>query len=976
MDRVAFQAAPRIPVATYRLQFNRMFPFTVAAEIVPYLHRLGVTDCYASSILKAMPGSLHGYDVVDPTVLNPELGTEEDFRSFVGALQAHEMGQILDVVSNHMGIAQSANRWWQDVLENGPSSRYAEVFDIDWTPLKRELEGKVLLPILGNLYGTVLENQDIRLACEDGRFLIHYYDHTLPVAPKASVMILTHELDALIERAGEDSPYLQELQSIVTALRHLPGRTDLDPPLIRERYREKEIIRQRLAALMRDSPTIAEFVEANILRFNGTPGDPTSFDLLDGLLNEQAYRLAYWRVASEEINYRRFFDINELAAIRMEEEAVLSESHGLIFRLVKEGSVTGLRIDHVDGLYDPARYLGRLQAWARTELPAQADDAQAGARPLYIVVEKILSREEPLPDDWPTYGTTGYDFLNLVNGLFVNRAHERAMDNVYARFIHGRPSFEDLMYESKLAIMSASMSSEINVLGHRLNLLSERDRRSRDFTLNSLTHAIREIIACFPIYRTYVTEDPSAPVSDRDRAYIRLAVAKAKRRNPTVSGLVFDFVRSLLLKEWDDRTERHRREQLQFAMKFQQTTSPVTAKGVEDTAFYLYNRLVSLNEVGGDPRQFGLSVAEFHARMRERQASWPWSLSATSTHDTKRSEDVRARINVLSEVPREWSGLVNRWSRLNRKYKTDVEGQMAPDRNEEYLLYQTLIGAWPWGPLDDEQYGQFCDRIQAYMTKAVKESKMHTSWINPNEPYEAAVQRFIAAILNRQAANPFLASFLPFQSRVAQFGIWNSLAQVLLKITTPGIPDWYQGTELWDLSLVDPDNRRPVDFSRRAAILHDLARRVEDGMDRRGLVRELIKSREDGRIKFYLTMTALTYRRAHADTFLRGEYLPAETVGGKADYLCAYVRQHRSDQVVVIVPRLITGLVADATEVPVGSPVWMDTAVRFPSDAQAAHYRNVLTGDSVTSKNEAGRQVIPAADALSDCPVALLERIG
>lgn len=975
MDRLALQAAPRIPVATYRLQFNRWFPFTAAADVVPYLHRLGVTDCYSSSLLKAAPGSPHGYDVVDPAVLNPELGTEEEFRSFVGALRTHGMGQMLDVVSNHMGIARSANRWWQDVLENGPSSRYAEAFDIDWTPLKRELEGKVLLPILGNLYGTVLENQEIRVACDDGRFVVDYYDHRLPVAPKSSVMILSHRLDAFIGRAGDDSPHAQELQSIITALRHLPGRTDLDPPLVKERYREKEIIRQRLAALLRDSPAVAQFVDDNIRRFNGVPGDPASFDLLDGLLNEQAYRLAYWRVASEEINYRRFFDVNELAAIRMEEESVLEESHGLIFRLVKDGAVTGLRIDHVDGLYDPCRYLARLQSWARTELPEDAGHEPFQSRPLYLVVEKILGREEPLPGDWPVFGTTGYDFLNLVNGLFVDRAQERAMDNVYARFLHHRPSFDDAMYDSKLAIMSASMSSEINVLGHRLNVLSERDRRSRDFTLNSLTHAIREIIACFPIYRTYVTEDPSEPVSERDRAYIRLAVAKAKRRNPTVSGVVFDFVRSLLLKEWDPRSEGHRRDQLRFAMKFQQTTGPVTAKGVEDTAFYLYNRLISLNEVGGDPRQFGVSVEEFHARMRERQASWPWSLSTTSTHDTKRGEDVRARVNVLSELPREWSAHVTRWSRLNRKYKSDVEGRTAPDRNEEYLLYQTLVGAWPWGPPDDAQYGEFCDRIQAYMLKAIKESKVHTGWINPNEPYEAAVHRFVAAVLNRNPANQFLADFLPFQARVAQYGVWNSLAQVLLKITAPGVPDLYQGTEWWDLSLVDPDNRRPVDFAARAAMVDDLARRIETDGDRGRLVRELIRTRHDGRIKLYLTMTALRFRRAQADTFLHGAYVAAEAVGAKAGHLCAYLRRHRNTQVVVMVPRLIAGLVTDAADVPVGSPVWADTAVRFPSDVQAAHYRNVLTGDTVTSKNEGGRQIIPASDALTDCPVALLERI-
>lgn len=966
-------ATPRIPVATYRVQLNCSFPFAAAREVVPYLHDLGITDWYASSVLTAMPGSAHGYDVVDPTKLNPELGTEEDFQQFVGTLRAHGMGQILDVVSNHMGIAQSANRWWQDVLENGPSSRYADVFDIDWTPLKRELEGKVLLPILGDLYGTVLENREIRLTYGDGRFVIRYYDHALPVAPKPSAMILTHGLDALMARVSEESPQLQELQSIVTALRHLPSRTDVAPESVRERYREKEIIRQRLAALVRDSPTVAEFVEGNVRRFNGTPGDPASFDLLDALLNEQAYRLAYWRVASEEINYRRFFDINELAAIRMEQDTVLLESHRLIFRLVEQGAVTGLRIDHVDGLYDPGRYLHRLQAMARNDAEPVAGEPAAGG-PLFVVVEKILGAEEPLPADWRAYGTTGYDFLNLVNGLFVDGKHERAMDQVYERFLHDRPSFDELMYDSKKLIMTASMSSEINVLGHRLNILSERDRRSRDFTLNSLTHAIREIIACFPVYRTYVTDGPE-PVSDRDQAYIRLAVARAKRRNPAVSGVVFDFVRSLLLKEWDDRTHEHRREQLEFVMKFQQTTSPVTAKGVEDTAFYRYNRLVALNEVGGDPRRFGLSVGDFHARMQARRRSWPWSLSATSTHDTKRSEDVRARINVLSELPLEWRSLVTRWSRLNRAYKRDVDGQPAPDRNDEYLFYQTLVGAWPFGTMEDDEYRAFGERMQAYMTKAAREAKVHTSWVNPNEAYETAVHRFVGAVLDRGPGNGFPAAWLPFQARVAQYGIWNSLAQLLLKITAPGVPDWYQGTELWDFSLVDPDNRRPVDFTARAAILRTLTQRLNAEDDRRNLVRELIDTRQDGRIKLYVTVAGLQYRRAHADTFLHGEYLPAETAGGKAEHLCAFVRRRGRAAVVVAVPRLVAGLVREADTVPVGSPVWDDTVVRLPLPSPAG-YRNVLTGDTMTSKEEAGRQVLRVADVFGDCPVALLERIG
>lgn len=956
---------PSVPVSTYRLQLNRGFPFKAAAAIVPYLSALGITDCYPSPYLKATPGSEHGYDVVDPTVLNPELGTEDEYREFIRALHTHQMGHILDVVPNHMGIGRSANAWWLDVLENGPSSRFAHLFDIDWQPVKRELENKVLLPILGDLYGTVLENQEIVLLYEDGRFFIKYYDHRLPVGPKSSAMVLTHRLDELIAEAGASAPHVQELQSIVTALRNLPADTETDPERVEERNRERDIIRQRLATLVRDGATIAGFLEDNVRIFNGTKGDPHSFDLLDALLNKQVYRLADWRVAAEEINYRRFFDINELAAVRMEDDAVLQASHVLVFRLVKEGAVTGLRIDHVDGLSDPGRYLREWQTWAQREL----------GRPLFLVVEKILGKDEPLPETWPVSGTTGYEFLNLLNGLFVQTTHERAMNETYVLFIRRRISFEDLVYQSKKLIMQVSMASEINVLGHRLNQLSERDRRSRDFTLNNLTNAIREIIACFPVYRTYVAEDPD-PLLDRDRVYIRLAVARAKRRNPALSWRGFDFIRSLLLKEWDERTSQDRREQLGFVMRFQQMTSPVTAKGIEDTACYLYNRLVSLNEVGGNPESFGVTVTAFHKHLRERQARWPYSLSATSTHDIKRSEDVRARINVLSEMPREWRTSVNRWAKLARKCKVDVEGQLAPDRNEEYLLYQTLVGMWPLTPLDDGQYRTFCDRVQGYMTKALREGKAHTSWVNPDQAYEDAVRQFVHGILDRAGPNAFLDEFLPFQRRVAQWGMWNSLSQLVLKISAPGIPDFYQGSELWDFHVVDPDNRRPVDYEMRASMLNELQRKLgEYGSDLRPLVRTLLAERIDGRIKLYTTMRALHFRRDNRSLFHQGEYIPLEAYGAKQEHCCAFARLQLEQAVVAVVPRLMSSLTGDARTSPVGWEVWGDTYVAVPSWRPDSSYRNLFTGERLSSQTVEGRQMLPMADVLGEFPVALLERL-
>lgn len=966
-------AAPaRMPVATYRVQFNRSFTFQDARKIVPYLHALGITDCYASSYLKATPGSLHGYDIADPRTLNPEIGTERDYHEFAHTLREHRMGQILDVVPNHMGISQSCNTWWLDVLENGPSSRYAPFFDIDWHPIKAELNNKILLPILGDLYGAVLENQEIVLFYEHGAFFIRYYEYRLPVSIKSTIRVLSHRLDALIQDAGGDHADVLELQSIMTALNHLPPREEHDPARLEERHREKDIVKKRLSRLVQDSSTIAAFLDENIRQFNGTKEDPHSFDLLDGLLNEQVYRLAYWRVAAEEINYRRFFDINELAAIRMENPGVFNEVHQLIFRLLKEGSVTGLRIDHVDGLYDPEEYLRRLQAWAATELPR----AQNTIHPLYVVVEKILGKGETLSESWPVHGTTGYDFLNLLNGLFVDPDHEHAFTDVYAKFIRQRLLFEDLAYEKKKLIMSVSMASEINTLGHYLNRFSERDRRSRDFTLNSLIHAIREIIACFPVYRTYVGSD-SDYVTERDRAFLRLAVMKAKRRNPATNSLVFDFILNILLNRAEDRLRLDREERLGFVMKFQQTTSPVTAKGIEDTALYIYNRLLSLNEVGGEPERFGLPVATFHERMLTRQAKWRGALSATATHDTKRGEDVRARLNVLSEMPGAWKVHLARWSRLNKRYKIDLEGHSVPDRNEEYLLYQTLVGAWPLEPMDDAQYRTFGERIQRYMDKALREAKVHTSWLNPNQPYDVAVHKFIEAILDRTRPNPFLDDLRVFHQKVAAYGVFNSLSQLLCKIAAPGVPDFYQGTELWDFSLVDPDNRRFVDYNHRGRLLEDVEHTIAQAEDRRTAVRDLVTSPADGRIKLYVMMTALRYRRDHAALFLDGDYVPLEAGGVAHKHVCAFARRLDRQTVLAAVPRLVAGLSTDPSVFARDAEAWRDTWIGLPDGTgPSSRYRNLFTEETIVPKAHEGRSVLPLAELLSHCPVAFVEIIS
>ncbi|MGE5193234.1 MAG: malto-oligosyltrehalose synthase, partial [Deltaproteobacteria bacterium] len=896
LDAIADRLARRrLPEATYRLQFNRSFTFRDARAMVPYFAALGVSDCYSSPYIKARPGSMHGYDIVDHNSLNPEIGTAEELEEFVRDLHFHGINQILDVVPNHMGVASDENAWWLDVLENGPGSPYAAFFDIEWMPLKPDLANKVLLPILGDQYGKVLEDQQLVLTFEEGAFFVRYHERRFPIATRSSVLVLRHRLDELEKRLVADDPHMQEYQSILFSIGHLPSRNEISTEKVNEGRREKDVIRRRLAELCKAAPAVRDFIAENVRIFNGTRGDAASFDLLDLLLLDQAYRLAYWRVAADEINFRRFFDVNELAAICMERPEVFEATHGLILRLVAEGQVDGLRIDHPDGLYDPTTYLRRLQEARFLQLcRAAADEMQGPAaavepggrwesleaqlrdrfqelsrtdphsilvKPMYVVVEKILEPGEHLPEEWAVYGTTGYDFLNSLNGLFVDRTNVRAFDRVYSRFIHQPLDFQELVYACKKLIMQASMSSEVSVLGHQLDRISECNRWSRDFTLSSLTEAITEIIACFPVYRTYLN---GKGVQERDRRYVELAVARARRRNPATSRSIFDFVRDILLLRFPDNAdEAARSAQRRFVGKFQQVTGPVMAKAVEDTAFYIYNRLVSLNEVGSDPEHFGTTPATFHQQNLDRQAHWPEALLATATHDTKRGEDVRARINVLSEIPQQWKTRLSQWSRTNKRFKRDVDGMPAPGRNDEYLLYQTLLGTWPFEPRDAGR-DAYVERIQQYMLKATREAKMNTSWISPNEAYETATRDFVAAILSESPRAHFLADFEPFARQIADLGIWNSLAQTVLKLTSPGVPDFYQGTELFDFSLVDPDNRRPVDFARRREMLPALEQRIDAAADGgAGLAAELLAARTDGRIKLYLILKLLDYRREH-----------------------------------------------------------------------------------------------------------------
>ena len=936
-------AVARIPLSTYRLQFHKGFTFADARAVADYLHDLGISDCYASSYLKAVPGSPHGYDVADPTRLNPEIGTDEEYRAWIDALHAFGMGHVMDLVPNHMGIAKSANRWWLDVLENGPSSRFARFFDIEWRPVKDELADRILIPILGDQYGAALERQELLLAYHEGAFCVRYHDRTLPIAPDTYAAVFDGTIDLwLDEHRGPDA---DELQSILTASRNLPARSDRDPEAMVIRAREKESVKRRLASLADASRDVAGLIADSVRLLNGIKAQPRSFDPLDRLLNMQSYRLAHWRVASEEINYRRFFDVNELAALRMEDADVFDEVHRFTFELVEQGAVTGLRIDHVDGLFAPGDYLRRLQEHC------------GGGAPFFIVVEKILGAGEQLASDWPVHGTTGYEFGATVNNLFVDRRHERAFDDLYRRLMRERRlSFTDLAYRCKKQVLHETMSGDINSLGHQLNRFSERNRHFRDFTLYGLISTLKEVIASFPVYRTYITA--TEPVSDHDRRYIAEAVRSARLRAPTVSGLMFDFVEALLLKLTTVTTPDECEERARFIGKLQQITSPVAAKGSEDTALYIYNRLVSLNEVGSDPMQFGLEPAAVHDWMIARQRRSPAAFSATSTHDTKRGEDVRARLNVLSEIPAAWKAAHARWRSVNRRFKTEIRGQAAPDANEEYLIYQTLVGAWPFECGVDAE-SAFRERMVAYMMKALREAKVHTSWLSPVEAYEVAVERFVRAILDRRRSNLFLQSFEPFQARVAQLGIYNSLAQLLIKITAPGVPDFYQGTELWDLNLVDPDNRRPVDYVARRHALAGLTD-VEPSA--------LLAERHDGRVKMFVAARALTTRAERREVYEQGEYVPIRTAGERSQCLFAFARGG-AQPVITCVPRLIATLIPDGGAPPLGPDVWGDTRIEV-ADARA--FRDAFTGALIEPVEIDGTYTMAAAAIFERFPVTLL----
>ncbi len=924
----------RIPVATYRLQLHKGFGFRAVKEIVPYLSDLGISDVYASPIFKARKGSLHGYDVVSPGALNPELGEGADFEDLVTALKKRDMGWLQDIVPNHMAF-DAGNDMLGDVLENGSRSPYFEYFDVWWNHPYTSMKGRLLAPFLGKFYGEALEEGEIRILYDQKGFRVGYYGLAFPLKIESYTHVLTHRLESLKKTLGRNHPEFIKLLGVLYVLKTLSSPEGED-----EGYEQISFIKNTLWEIYTHCEEIHAFIDENLKIFNGEKDPGERVRRLGALLSEQLFRLSFWKVATEEINYRRFFSINALISLRVEKEEVFRRVHAFLFKLVREEKITGVRVDHIDGLYDPHGYLERLKKEGRG---------------IYSIVEKILGLEEQLPTEWPVQGTTGYDFLNQVNGVFCKKENERAFTKGYSAFTGLREEFDELVREKKALILERHMTGDIDNLALLLKDISSKDRYGSDITLYGLKRALTEVMVSFSVYRTYVR---GKEVGEEDRSCIRLAVDKARQKNPGLSHEL-DFVeRFLLLQFPGDLPEEEKSRRLAFVMRFQQFTGPLMAKGIEDTALYVYNRLLSLNEVGGNPERFGLSLEAFHAYNLNRLKHWPHTLIATSTHDTKRGEDVRSRINALSEIPDQWEKQIREWSRINRKRKRRVKGLDVPERNDEYFLYQTLVGAWPF---EEREFPEFVKRIRDYVIKAVREAKVHTAWLKPDEDYEDAYLSFLNNIL--EPGNPFLKAFLPFQSKVAHCAVYTGLSQTLIKITSPGVPDFYQGCELWDLNLVDPDNRRSVDYEKRKAFLEDIKGKAEK--DTGQLIGELLSTKEDGRIKLYLIHEALKVRRENKILFQEGEYVPLDTAGQFKEHVVAFARCKEGKWAVAVAPRFFFGLAGEGNH-PLGLDTWKDTELLFPAEAPEK-WRNALTGEELGG---AGRLAV--AEILGEFPVALL----
>ena len=938
--------------STYRLQLNPRFGFARATAIVPYLAELGITDVYVSPIMTATEGSTHGYDVIDHEKVNPELGGEEGLAHFSDALRARKMGLVVDWVPNHMGIQGGQNLAWDDVLESGPSSVHAEAFDIDWHPPKAALADRVLLPILQESYGDALEKGHLRVVWSEQRFRLVYGTRKLPLGPRTLRPLLEN---VLRKSALPDSdPSAQELGSILFSLRGMPAASDLEPEDRRERAREKEVVKRRLAALVQASPEIREAIDVALVELNGRPDDPRSFDALDDLLQRQSYRLAWWRVAAEEINYRRFFDVNDLAALRMEHEPIFDRAHAALSRLYKEGRFEALRLDHTDGLFDPSAYFEALQR-AFTPLGADVlrENPDDRARPLPILVEKILGRGESMPTSWAVDGTTGYELAVAVGGLWVDPGAEETFTSLYRRFTGDQKTFAEHVLESKKHVLAFSLSSELNMLARTLEGIAGRNRRWRDFTLITLTRALRETMAAFGVYRTYLR--PSGRPTAEDERHVDEAIAIAEKRAPTISAEVFRFLRAVLLGRVDvPEDERYAIER--FALRVQQATAPVMAKAVEDTAYYRYVRLVSLNEVGGSPEVFGRSIDEFHEQSMLRARGWPLSMTTLSTHDTKRGEDAAARISALTELPDMFGRSISRLRERTRDLRVTVDGKRAPSPTLEYLFWQAMVGAIPFGWDGTAYEPDLVERMTGYLMKAAKEAKQETHWTNPNKAFDDTIAPFVKGALEDPTVRVILRELT---AAVDPIAVQSALAQTVLKLTAPGIPDTYQGSELWNQALVDPDNRREVDFDLRRSALADLKARLRDETDRRTLVAELLANAPNGRVKLYTAHVLLELRRNQRELFLRGNY-EARACG---QHVVAFSRAFGGVRLLVAVPRLCAGR---GSPYALGESAWGTATLR---PGHRGTYTNVLTGATLEIGDE-----VPLATLFQDFPAAVLLR--
>jgi (1->4)-alpha-D-glucan 1-alpha-D-glucosylmutase len=920
-----------IPRATYRVQLHAQFNFEQARAAVPYLHALGVSHLYTSPYLKAVAGSTHGYDVVDPTQVNPEIGTPEQHDALCTALAERGMGHLLDTVPNHMGVDDAGNRWWFDVLEHGLSSQHAATFDIEWAPANPQTGARVLLPVLGNQYGQVLEAGELQVRFDGGagRFVVAYWDRSFPLDPRSYALLLGALPLPVVATAGMEQEHLSALQSLVDAFALLAPHDTPDATARANRLRDAAVHQQRLAGFAASHEWVREWIAANLRVINGSTEDPSSWELLDRILQAQAYRLADWRVAGDDINYRRFFDVNALAAVRMERPDVFDAAHSLIFRWLAEGKVSGLRIDHPDGLADPAQYFLRLQQRYRTLQQARG----ATPRALYLVVEKIMAEHEPLPADWQVHGGTGYRFSRLVNGVFVNPQAQEPLDAAYVAFTGNTQPFEQAARECKRLIIESALYSDLAWLVNTLSQIHRADRRVCDFTQNQLRVALVEVATQFPVYRTYVTPGAGTP-SALDLQHIEWAIAAARRQLGTAEGGVLAFVREVLIGQ-DGPAPQLRAD---FVRRWQQFTAPVMAKAVEDTLFYRHVRLVSLNDVGAEPRRFGVPVAAFHQANLQRARHTPHGLLATSTHDSKRSEDVRARLNVLSELVPEWEEVVRVLDAAAQPFVHTVDDLPAPSAHDRWALFQALVGIWPAQGCAAQHRHAVRDRIQAYMVKAMREAKLQTNWLFPNEAYEDAVRHYIEKAL---ATDRFVRPLQAWVQRIAPYGFRNSLAQLAIKLTAPGVPDIYQGCEQWSFSLVDPDNRRPVDFAALQSALAPLQALYAQGRYPAAQQwREWVATTGamPPAVKQLVTWRLLQFRARWPEMMRDAIYLPLAVEGEAADHALAFARIHAGQAMVVVCGRLLAGwdalhpagwgdtrvTMADAHPVLAASPAWVD----------------------------------------------------